>query len=119
MEEQTLTRRLFGVVGLLGLGIPVIIITGLYIGSRAVNVHFGDVMFGFTGLTILAWIAFAGWGRRMDAARPTGELFRNSATIYAKEVSNGTFAYFPLPTRLMLILSGTVLWGWIAVVAVS
>lgn len=81
------------------------------------TIPFGTVILGMTALTTLAWFVFAGWGRRMDAARPSGELFRNSATDYGKEVSEGTYEQLPLPTRLLLVLTGTVILGWAVVIA--
>lgn len=96
-----------------GVVIPLALLAGLYYGSRAAGFEFGNVVFGLTGATTLAWLLFAGWGRRMDAARPTGELLRSSATDYGKEVARGTYARLPLPARALVVLTGTVVLGWV------
>lgn len=44
----------------------------------------------------------------MDAARRTGELFRNSATDYGRDVSQSTVTDFPLPACVLVVLSCTV-----------
>lgn len=82
--------------------------------GRVPSAVFGNVVFALTGATVLAWLLFAGWGRRMDAARPTGELFRSSATDYGREQARGTYARVPLPARVLFVLTGTVLLGWVA-----
>lgn len=100
--NQPRSRRILYAVVIFGVAIAVVVIGLLYAGSRVAGVEFGTVVFGLTGLTTLAWLLFAGWGRRMDAARPTGELFRNSATDYGREVSQVRYAQLPLPARLCL-----------------
>jgi len=114
--QSRLTRLLYATL-IFGVAIPVVVLGVLYAGSRFINIDFGSVIFWLTALTTLAWLLFAGWGRRMDAARPSGELFRNSATDYGKEVSQGSFVQIPLPARLVFILTGTVVIGWLVVFA--
>lgn len=115
--DRARLKRLLHAILLFGGAIPVVVLGLLYGGSRIVGIDFGRVVFGLTGLTTLAWLLFAGWGRRMDAARPSGELGRNSATDYGKEVSQGRFVQIPLPVRLVFVLTGTVLLGWLVVIA--
>lgn len=117
MVERSRWRRLTRAVAVFGIGIPFIVITAFYAGSHVTNIEFGTVLFVFTGVTALAWVAFMGGGRRMDAARPSGELSRQSATTYATEVSQGTHAHLPLPTQVLFVLTGTVILGWILFLA--
>lgn len=117
LTDKTRTRRIIYAALIFGVFVPVVILGLLYGGSRIVNIDFGTIVFGLTALTTVAWLLFAGWGRRMDAARPSGELFRNSATDYGKEVSRGRYAQLPLPARLLFVLTGTVVLGWLVVIA--
>ncbi|NHN59752.1 MULTISPECIES: hypothetical protein [Halorussus] len=112
MGEQSRSRRLARAVAVFGIGIPLVVLAALYTGSRVTNIEFGTVLFVSTGAAALAWVAFVGGGRRMDAARPSGELSRQSATTYGMEVSRGTHADLPLPTRVLFALTGTVILGW-------
>lgn len=109
--------RIVRAVAVFGVVLPVVVLGVLYLGVRALGLVFGDVVFALTILTMGAWVIFAGWGRRMDAARPSGELFRSSATDYGSEVSRGRFAHIPLPARLVVLLTGTVALGWIVIMA--
>ncbi len=117
MVDRPHSSRLVRAVAVFGVGIPLVVLTVLYAGSRAADLEFGNVVFVLTGLTAVAWFVFAGWGRRMDAARPASELFRFSATTYAKDVSEGTYARLPLPTRLLFVLTGAVVLGWVVLLA--
>lgn len=115
--DRSRIRRLWAGVLIYGGGIPLVLLAGLYAGSRLAAIEFGTVVFVLTGLTALAWILFAGWGQRMDAARPTGELFRRSATDYGSEHGRGRYPRLPLPTRVLFVVTGTVLLGWVSLLA--
>lgn len=115
--ERSRSRRILYAVLVFGAAIPVAVLGLLYGGTRVAGIDFGTAVFGLTGLTALAWLLFAGWGRRMDAARPTGELVRNSATDYGTEVSQGRYAQLPLPARVLFVLTGTVMFGWLVLIA--
>lgn len=117
MVDRSRWRRLTRALAIFGVGIPFIIISAFYAGSRVTSIEFGTVLFVFTGVTALAWVAFMGGGRRMDAARPSGELSRQSATTYGKEVSQGIYSHLPLPTQVLFVLTGTVVLGWVLFLA--
>lgn len=102
---------------LFGLGIPLVVLAGLYGGGWIAGFEFGDIIFALSAVTAVAWVVFAGWGRRMDAARPSGELFRLSSTDYGEEVAAGTYTRLPLPARVLFVLTGTVILGWIILLA--
>lgn len=109
--------RIVWSLAVFGVAIPVVVLAGLYLASTMIGVAFGDVVFGLTILVVVVWVVVAGWGRRMDAARPSGELFRNAASDYGSEVSRGRFARFASPARLLVTLTGTVILGWVVVIA--
>lgn len=115
--ERSRSRQVLRAGLVFGAAIPVVVVGLLYGVSRVASVEFGTVVFGLTGLTALAWLLFAGSGRRMDAARPTGELFRQSATDGGADVSRGRYAQIPLPARILFVLTGTVVLGWLVLVA--
>lgn len=123
MVARTLTggdsrAELLAKAGLVfGLAVPTVLLVSLHYASRAAGIEFGNVVFALTALATLAWFLFAGWGRRMDAARPTGELFRSSATQYAEEISTLEYDSLPMPARLLVILTGTVVLGWAVLLA--
>lgn len=102
---------------LLGIGLPLVLLGGLYVGADLVGIVFGDLVFALSIVAVVAWLAFVGRGRRMDATRPTGELFRRSATVYGEEVARGTFPRLPLPARLLFVLTGTAVLGWVVLLA--
>jgi hypothetical protein len=111
------TTALGKAVLVFGLGIPLLVLAGIYGGSQIANVQFGNIIFALSVVTAVAWVVFAGWGRRMDAARPSGELFRLSSTDYGKDVAAGTYTRLPLPARVLFVLTGTVILGWIILLA--
>lgn len=116
-SQNTRTIAIARAVVVFGIGIPAVLLAVLYGGSQAAGIDFGNVVFVLSGVTVLAWVVFAGWGRRMDAARPGGELLRLSATDYGKEVARGTYAHLPEPARLLVVLTGAVVLGWILLLA--
>lgn len=113
----TRTERLLKAVLLFGVAVPGALLVATYYGSAAVNVAFGNVVFAFTGLAVLVSIAAAGWGGRTDAARPTGELLRNSATEYGANQEGIERRGLPTPARLVLVAVGTVVLGWACLIA--
>ncbi|AEN06584.1 hypothetical protein [Halolamina sp.] len=113
MKKDNRSRRIAVSATIYGVVLPLIVLGVLFIASQVTNIEFGNIVFAFTAFTVVSLFAAMGWGRRMDAARPTGELFRNSATDYGREVSDGTFTQLPLPARALFILTGTTILGWV------
>lgn len=116
MPEQPRLRRFARPVLLFGVGVPLLAIAALYAVASAVDVAFGDLLFGLTVVAALAWTLVGVSGRRLDAARPSGELHRGSASDYGREQSAGSYARLTAPFRLLVVLSGTVVLGWLWVV---
>lgn len=109
--------RLLRAVALFGIAAPLLVLVALYGASRlVVAVAFGDLLFGVTILTAATWLLFAGSGRRLDAARPESELARNSASDYGSELSRGSYAALSRSGGVLVVLTGTVVLGWIAVI---
>lgn len=116
MPDQSRLRRFVRPVFLFGAAVPILAIAGLSAVASVVDVAFGDLLFGLTVVAALAWTLVGVSGRRLDAARPSGELHRGSASDYGREQSEGSYARLTAPFRLLVVLSGTVVLGWLWVV---
>lgn len=103
-------------LGVFAIAIPLVVLAATYAVARIVTVAFGDLLFGFTIVTAVAWVLFGLSGRRLDAARRGGEPSRNSATDYGRETSTGTYERLSGPTWVMTTLTATVAFGWLFVI---
>ena len=116
MLEQSRVSRFVRPIAVFGVAIPLVVLAGLYVVAGVVDVVFGTVLFGVTVVAAGAWTLVGISGRLLDAARPSGELHRGSASEYGRELSGGTFTRLSTPFRALLVLTGTVLLGWFGVI---
>jgi hypothetical protein len=80
--------------------------------SRSDRVPFGSVIFYLTIVVTLLWVVIAGLGKRMSAASPMNELISSAGSRYVK----GEQESVRLPslfTRVVLVLSGVSIFGWV------
>lgn len=105
-------------IALFGVVFPIVTLGLLYGFSWVAGVNFGNLIFGLSIVTAGVWIFVGVLGGRLDAARSSGELFRLSATTDGTEVSSDDGPGFPLPARVLIVLTGTVVFGWIILLTV-
>lgn len=110
--ESTRTRKTVVAIGLFGVVFPVLTLGVLYGFSWVAGVNFGNLIFGLSIVTAGVWIFVGVLGGRLDVARSSGELFRFSGTTYGSEISADEEPGFPLPARVLIVLTGTVVLGW-------
>lgn len=110
--ESTRTRKTVVAIGLFGVVFPVLSLGLIYGFSLVAGVNFGNLIFGLSILTTGGWIVVGVWGGRLDAARPSGELFRLSATAYGSEINSSENPRIALPARVLIVLTATVVFGW-------
>ena len=97
-----------------GVVVPVVCLLAIFLVSEATGIVAGNVVFVLTIVTSVLWVVVAGWGRRMRAASPLNELAFGSGSRYARDVGSGSpESELGLPVRLLVVLSGIVLWGWV------
>lgn len=97
-----------------GLALPFLALGGLYLGSVALDVVFGNVIFVLTIVMGGLWFVAVGWGRQTMAANPINEVLFGSGSRFTRE--QGTDADdsgLPFGTRVLVVLTGTVMWGWL------
>ena len=109
--------RVLGTTLTFGVVVPLSVLGGLYGVSVLTGVAFGDFVFGLTAAVAVGVLLFSGVGRRLDAARPKSELFRKSATAHVREQSATGADGRSVPTRFVLVVAGTVVLGWLVVIA--
>jgi len=101
-------------IPLFGLVVPGVCLAALYVGAEAVGLVFGNVIFALTILVSGVWILVAGWGRQMRAASPLNEyLFRSGSRFATDDNSDAVESRASLQTRVLVVLTGIVLWGWL------
>lgn len=99
---------------LFGLALPFLALGGLYLGSLAAGVVFGNVIFVLTIVMGALWFLAVGWGRRMVAAAPINEVLFGSGSRFSREQgADADDSRLPFGTRVLVVLTGTVLWGWL------
>lgn len=99
---------------LFGLALPFLALGGLYLGSLAAGVVFGNVIFVLTIVMGVLWFVAVGWGRRTVAANPINEVLFGSGSRFAGERgADADDSGLPFGTRVLVVLTGTVLWGWL------
>lgn len=110
-------RELLSEVLLFGLALPLVALGVLYLGSVALDVVFGNVIFVLTIVMGGFWFVAAGWGRRMVAANPINEVLFGSGSRFTRDRgTDADDAGLPFGTRVLVVLTGTVLWGWLILV---
>lgn len=99
---------------LFGLALPFLALGGLYLGSLAAGVVFGNVIFVLTIVMGVLWFVAVGWGRQTVAANPINEVLFGSGSRFVRERgTDSTDSGLPFGTRALVVLTGAVLWGWL------
>ena len=115
-ESRPRRRRIVLTLGLLCLVLPAALLAGLYLASERFEFSYGNVIFVLTGVVGVAWMVFAGYGRRMGAASPWNELVTGAGTQYVKDRAEGPLRQLRSPLRLMVVLTATCVLGWVGLV---
>lgn len=103
---------------LLGVAVPAVVLVLLFAASELVGVSFGDVIFALTIVAVVVWLGMTGWGRRADAASPMGAFLWGSDERYGEEMADGGGALPPMKVTLYLVMTGTIVLGWIVLIVV-
>lgn len=103
-------------VPLFGILVPALCLGIIFVGSEVVGLTFGNIIFGLTVLMAVPWIIVAGWGRQLRAASPMNELLFRSGSRFAQDGRTDAVEYqLPLLSRILVVFTGIVLWGWVIV----
>ena len=110
-------RNRLGEVLRFGLALPFLALGVLYLGSVALGVVFGNVIFVLTIVMGGLWFVAVGWGRQTMAANPINEVLFGSGSRFTRErADDSNDPGLPVGTRILVVLTATVLWGWLFLV---
>ena len=114
--ERTPRRRL-GPLIVVFLAVPVVLVAAFYLASRQFDVAFGDLVLALTGITAAGWFLVT---RSENASLGAAGASRLGAlagwdTVYAGEMSARSSRPYGSPGVVVLVLTATVILGWIVV----
>lgn len=96
---------------LFGVGVPAVVLPGLFLATSLLSVEFGNVIFGLSIVTCFGWI-FLDLNDR--SGRRTSErkslLSRRSSRF--GDVGRASHRQLLSMTKLLVVLTGVVLLGW-------
>lgn len=111
--DRSRTLRLVRAVVVFGVAIPLLLLGAIFASVHALDVAFWIGVVWFIGAAVLGGVVLAGWRKWMEAASPGSELIRNPATDFEREKCAGSYQRISLPARLLFVLTGTVVIGWL------